>query len=136
MNLGVTAIKPQDLTWDRALRLFGLRCRSQNLTPATLKPYTVNLTNRSSAIVAGSPMTSCSGSPGKRWGIGYRKMRHPIVHGEPHLSRTYRKRSPNFSTKLSEATCLGTGPASSGAPPCSGPLPHPSHLPRAGGTAA
>ena len=43
MDLGVTAIKPQDLTWDRALRLFGLRCRSQNLTTATQKLYTVNL---------------------------------------------------------------------------------------------
>ncbi|MDD5657508.1 MAG: tyrosine-type recombinase/integrase [Elusimicrobia bacterium] len=43
MGIAIQSIKPQDLTWDRALRLFSLRCRSQNLTPATQKLYAVNL---------------------------------------------------------------------------------------------
>lgn len=39
----LVSLRPDDLTWDRALRLFALRCRSQNLTAATQKLYTINL---------------------------------------------------------------------------------------------
>jgi len=38
-NLGLAVLPPHELTWDRGLRLFDLRCRSQNLSPSTQKLY-------------------------------------------------------------------------------------------------
>jgi len=43
MGLGIVSLKPQDLTWDKALRLFLLRCRSLNLSAATQALYTIRL---------------------------------------------------------------------------------------------
>lgn len=42
-EIGILSLKPQDLTWDKALRLFSLRCRSQNLTAGTQSLYAIRL---------------------------------------------------------------------------------------------
>ena len=41
--IGIVALKPQDLTWDKAVRLFMLRCRSLNLSAGTQALYTIRL---------------------------------------------------------------------------------------------
>lgn len=38
-GLSLTSLKPEELTWDAALRLFLLRCKSQNLSERTLGLY-------------------------------------------------------------------------------------------------
>ena len=42
-TVGVVSLNPQDLTWDKAFRLFFLRCRSLNLSPGTQALYTIRL---------------------------------------------------------------------------------------------
>ena len=39
---GLAFLKPEDLTWDRAVRLFELRSRSQNFSPTTQTHDTVH----------------------------------------------------------------------------------------------
>ena len=42
-GLKFTSLKPDELTWDTALRLFSLRCKSANLSHRTLRVYTEKL---------------------------------------------------------------------------------------------
>lgn len=42
-GLNFASLKPQDLTWDTALRLFSLRCKSQNLSERTQEVYASHL---------------------------------------------------------------------------------------------
>lgn len=42
-GISLVSLKPQDLTWDLALRLFALRCKSQNLSGRTQGLYTGSL---------------------------------------------------------------------------------------------
>lgn len=43
MEIGIKTLRPEALTWESALRLFLLRCRSQNVAPGTLKLYAWHL---------------------------------------------------------------------------------------------
>ena len=42
-GIDLACLKPQDLTWDAAYRMFPLRCRSQNLSPRTQHLYAEKL---------------------------------------------------------------------------------------------
>ncbi len=42
-SIGIVSLRPQDLTWDKAMRLFLLRCRSNNLSAGTQALYTIRL---------------------------------------------------------------------------------------------
>lgn len=42
-TIGIVSFKPEDLTWDKALRLFSLRCRSLNLAAGTQDLYTIRI---------------------------------------------------------------------------------------------
>ena len=42
-GLNISTLKPGELTWDSALRLFMLRCRSKNISPGTLELYELDL---------------------------------------------------------------------------------------------
>jgi hypothetical protein len=39
--IGIISLTPDQLDWERALRLFALRCRSLNLAPGTESLYTI-----------------------------------------------------------------------------------------------
>jgi integrase/recombinase XerD len=42
-GISLVSLKPQDLKWEMAIRLFSLRCKSQNLSPRTQQLYTEKL---------------------------------------------------------------------------------------------
>lgn len=58
-QIGIAALKPDDVTWDQALRLFSLRCRSLNLSASTQALYAIRLHAwRSWLLTNGEPSPS------------------------------------------------------------------------------